>query len=247
MEERLKISGKESLVNVESEESVKSYKKFALILVSSWLGAIAGRVALQHIPSVEPITAYTIFSAFFFGYRFIPLGISAFYVSNFLVWGGQGPWTPFQLAGIFFAGLAGYSFSKFSLSGKSFFLSLLFGTALYETAVNIGFGVTTGLLSPFIMFIPAIPFSLVHLASTISFGTAFYSLREAIEKEVLYEFKILACRLAPAFRNNTTGKHYIAAFRLLSFRKFRDRSEAQYMEWQSAELSTKNSGKHKRI
>ncbi|MFH1294629.1 MAG: hypothetical protein ABIH90_01655, partial [Candidatus Aenigmatarchaeota archaeon] len=61
---------------------------------------VMGRVALQWIPSVEPIVPLAIVVSFFLGYKYgVSSGMGAFYASNFLVWGGQGPWTIFQVVG----------------------------------------------------------------------------------------------------------------------------------------------------
>jgi len=68
--------------------------------------AIAGRVAFAALPNVKPTTDIVIFAGFALGPApgFAVGGLSAL-VSNF--WFGQGPWTPWQMAGWGMCGILG--------------------------------------------------------------------------------------------------------------------------------------------
>lgn len=168
------------VITEEIEESSSTARKIAVFTAMTASG-IAGRVALQHVPSVEPIVAIAVALGFYSSARYgASSGASAFYVSNFLVWGGQGPWTLFQVLGAGAAGATGGVFSKLSSSKASFFGSMVAGTLVYELAVNVG-SVTYGIgaLNPAYL-LAAVPFGLIHLASTISFGSIIYGFEEQI-------------------------------------------------------------------
>ena len=80
--------------------------KEVLALLGFSIGAAALRAAMQEFPSVEPITFFSILAGWQFGRKKgFMVGATSLYISNFLVLGGQGPWTPFQMAGF---GIAGY-------------------------------------------------------------------------------------------------------------------------------------------
>ncbi|MFB6204760.1 MAG: hypothetical protein ABEJ75_03885 [Candidatus Nanohaloarchaea archaeon] len=142
---------------------------------------IAGRVLLQHSPSVEPIVAIAVGIGFIHDWRHgASSGASGFFLSNFLVWGGQGPWTVFQVIGAGAAGATGGLFSRFSSSRTMFFASLVAATVLYEFSVNLGslvYGM--GALNPAFLA-AAVPFGLIHLTSSISFGAMIYGFKERI-------------------------------------------------------------------
>ncbi|MCX6709808.1 MAG: hypothetical protein NTV63_02520, partial [Candidatus Woesearchaeota archaeon] len=79
-----------------------------LVLSGFILGAAGLRATMQFLPSVEPLTFFAMLSGFLFGKKkgFIA-GASSLYLSNFLVFGGQGPWTLFQALGFGIAGFLG--------------------------------------------------------------------------------------------------------------------------------------------
>jgi hypothetical protein len=142
---------------------------------------IAGRAGLQHVPSVEPLIAVAVASGFYFGAKEgFMAGASGYYLSNFLVYGGQGPWTIFQVAGAGLAGLSGALLGK-SFDGKiAFFSSILVGVTAFELLVNLGslgFSFSTGGLT---YLVAAIPFTFTHFASTIGFGLMLYGSKEKI-------------------------------------------------------------------
>jgi uncharacterized membrane protein len=161
----------------ESEVSVSP------LVVTAGLTAagIAGRIGLQHIPSVEPLIAVAVASGFYFGAKegFIA-GASGYYLSNFMVYGGQGPWTVFQVFGAGLAGLSGALLGKYFDNKIAFFTSILVGVTAFEILVNLGslgFSFSTGGLT---YLLGALPFTFTHFASTIGFGLMLYGSREKI-------------------------------------------------------------------
>lgn len=154
----------------------------AVTTIALTASGVAGRVALQHIPSLEPLIAVAAATGFYFGAKKgVLAGASGYYLSNFLVFGGQGPWTIFQVVGAGAAGLAGGTFGKLFEGRKAFFTSAFIGVLAYEIIVNIGslsFAAFTGIGVSYL--ISALPFSLTHIASTIGFGLVLYGAKEKI-------------------------------------------------------------------
>lgn len=164
-------------------KQVSKTRTFLLLVSLTSLG-IVGRVAFQTIPSVEPILPLAVALSFFHDWKKgMVSGTSAFFLSNFFVWGFQGPWTFFQCLGIGIASIfAGY-LSKISKRKSLFFFSLIIGTVFYEVAVNFGsflffpWALTLGL--PYLL--ASIPFGAIHLTSSLGFGSIAYAFKDKIQ------------------------------------------------------------------
>jgi hypothetical protein len=140
---------------------------------------VFGRFAFQWLPSVEPIVPLAIAMGFFLGYKYaLPSGMGAFYLSNFFVWGWQGPWTIFQVAGTGLAALTGSVFGRVSKSKYSFFTSVIIGTVLYEIMVDLTWLWMAGIFSFELMFLAALPFSLIHMGSSFGFSLVIYGFKD---------------------------------------------------------------------
>ncbi len=164
----------------------------AVQLFTLGTAAVAGRVLFQYIPSVETITPFAILAGFELGpiVGFI-MGASAFYMSNYFVWGGQGPWTVFQAVAAGCAGATAGLFGKMGRGLKTLVISLFAGIAIYEIIVNVGgsliflpavgFANYLSVALP-MYFVTSLPFSIVHLISTLGFGLAMYGFKDKIPK-----------------------------------------------------------------
>ena len=87
----------------------------ALVAVLAAL-AIAGRIAFAAFPNVKPTTDIVIFSGYALGGApGFAVGALTALVSNF--WFGQGPWTPWQMAGWGMCGLMGAALA--ALAGRN--------------------------------------------------------------------------------------------------------------------------------
>lgn len=138
--------------------------------------AVAGRAAFYMIPQFKPVCAVVIITAVCFGGEAgFMVGVVAGFVSNFFF--GQGLYTPFQMFSFGLVGfLAGVLFQKGKLEKKKLPLMIYGGLAtffIYGGLVDISTVVSTltqitwpGLLS---IYIPAIPFDLIHAVSTVFF------------------------------------------------------------------------------
>lgn len=98
--------------------------------------AIVGRIAFAALPNVKPTTDIVVFSGYALGGApGFAVGALAALVSNF--WFGQGPWTPWQMAGWGMCGLIGAIFAlgvrnagRFSLAAVCGVCALLYGALL---------------------------------------------------------------------------------------------------------------------
>ncbi|MFB6203488.1 MAG: hypothetical protein ABEK01_03265 [Candidatus Nanohaloarchaea archaeon] len=146
---------------------------------------IAGRVALQHIPSVETVLPVAVAVGFYHDWRHgAASGVSGYYVTNFLVWGGQGPWTLFQMVGAGMAGASGGLFSKLSRNGRSLAAALATGTVLFELSVNLGSVIYVPMAASIGLayFAAAIPYGLIHLTSSIGIGLTIHGFNRQIRQ-----------------------------------------------------------------
>ncbi len=138
---------------------------------------LLGRVALQHVPSVETVLPVAIAVGFYAGKKQGALsGAAGFYATNFLVWGGQGLWTYYQALGAASGAVLAAYISGIGSGRKGFMGSLVAGTLTYELVVNLfsAFTSVTGILALPGYFAASLPFALTHLVSTLAFGVTIY-------------------------------------------------------------------------
>lgn len=139
--------------------------------------AVGGRVALQFVPSVEPIIPLAVLAGLLWGARDgFSLGAGAYVTSNFFVWGFQGPWTVFQALGAGLAGaLAGTLVKKTKENARDLVVWSMIGTLVFECMVNLGgvFWGTSLILGAISLpgyFLLSLPFSLVHFGTNVVFA-----------------------------------------------------------------------------
>lgn len=206
MEQELKQKSQQATLFLSAQRTKYSLKRKLLLMMGLTSLGILGRAAFQFIPSVEPLTPLAILTGFLLGpiSGFIS-GVVGFYLSNFLVWGFQGPWTVFQCLGAGLAGFIGGLIGKLGKKSRTkFLISTLIGIIVYEIIVTVSMGMMFSL--PFLVFytITSIPFSIVHLSSSLGFSLSFYEFKEQIKKLKggLVEKEILGFRVA----HSSTGK-----------------------------------------
>ncbi len=174
---------KQKLALLALQKQMQVLKQRELLLLASFvLAGVLGRVLMQALPSVEPITFFAMLSGWLFGWKrgFIT-GASSLYLSNFFVFGGQGPWTLFQAAGFGIAGFLGGFLRK--KAGILECLSLmLLSTLIFEIIMNTSSAVFLPLSLP-ILFFTALPFTLVHIISNSIFSTLLPRIKRYAEKK----------------------------------------------------------------
>jgi energy-coupling factor transport system substrate-specific component len=137
--------------------------------------AIAGRIAFAAFPNVKPTTDIVIFA----GYALGPapgfaVGALAALVSNF--WFGQGPWTPWQMAGWGLCGILGAALalgarnaSRLSLAAVCGFAGIAYG-ALLNFSLMATYGGDLSLQRFGVLELRAIPFDAAHAIGNVAFA-----------------------------------------------------------------------------
>jgi len=219
MEQELKQKSQQGTLLLSAQRTKYSLKRKLLLMMGLTSLGILGRAAFQFIPSVEPLTPLAILTGFLLGpiSGFIS-GVVGFYLSNFLVWGFQGPWTIFQCLGAGLAGFIGGLIGKLGKKSRTkFLISTFIGIIVYEIIVTVSMGIMFAF--PLLLFyiITSIPFSLIHLSSSLGFSFSFYEFKDQIKKLKggLIEKEILGFR----FVNSGTGKPANKLVPYLYFRK----------------------------
>lgn len=132
--------------------------------------SVAGRVAFSPIPNVVPSTDITLIAGYTLGGApGFAVGALTGLVSNF--WLGQGPWTPWQMAGwgltgMFGAALAvatGRRMGRLSLAAVCAFAGFAYG-ALLDFSVMFGFGGEQSLDRYLAISARGLPFNIAHAA-----------------------------------------------------------------------------------
>ncbi len=132
--------------------------------------AVAGRVVLSPIPNVVPTTDIVLLSGYALGGApGFAVGALTALVSNF--WLGQGPWTPWQMAGwgmtgVLGAGLAaatGRSMGRWSLAAVCAATGFLYG-ALLDFSVMFTYGGEQSLDRYLALSARGLPFNVAHAA-----------------------------------------------------------------------------------
>lgn len=137
--------------------------------------AIAGRIAFAAFPNVKPTTDIVVFA----GYALGPapgfaVGALAGLVSNF--WFGQGPWTPWQMAGWGMCGVMGAALALGTRNAARLSLAAVCGFAgiAYGVLLNFSLMATYGGELSLERFLAlearAIPFDAAHVIGNIAFA-----------------------------------------------------------------------------
>jgi energy-coupling factor transport system substrate-specific component len=136
--------------------------------------AIAGRVAFAAFPNVKPTTDIVIFA----GYALGPapgfaVGALTALVSN--LWFGQGPWTPWQMAGWGLCGILGAGLAlgvrnagRLSLAATCGFAGIAYGALLNFSEMTYGGELSLERFGA--LQVRALPFDLAHAGANIAFA-----------------------------------------------------------------------------
>ena len=134
--------------------------------------AIAGRIAFAAFPNVKPTTDIVIFAGYALGGApGFAVGALAALVSNF--WFGQGPWTPWQMAGWGLCGVFGALLAlgvrnagRFTLAAACGFAGILYG-ALLNFSLMATYGGDLSLRHFLVLEARAIPFEIAHVLGNV--------------------------------------------------------------------------------
>jgi energy-coupling factor transport system substrate-specific component len=137
--------------------------------------AIAGRIAFAAFPNVKPTTDIVIFAGYALGPAAgFAVGALAALVSN--LWFGQGPWTPWQMAGWGLCGilgaalaLGGRNVGRLSLAAACGLAGIAYG-ALLNFSLMATYGGDLSLERFGVLQARAVPFDLAHAAGNVVFA-----------------------------------------------------------------------------
>jgi energy-coupling factor transport system substrate-specific component len=136
--------------------------------------AVAGRLAFAPIPNVVATTDIAIFSGYALGAApGFAVGALAGLISNF--WLGQGPWTPWQMAGWGLAGMLGALLARargrragrLELAAACGFAGIAYG-ALLNFSLMVSYGGEMSLDRFGVLQARAIPFDLAHATGNVT-------------------------------------------------------------------------------
>jgi energy-coupling factor transport system substrate-specific component len=135
--------------------------------------AIAGRIAFAAFPNMKPTTDIVIFSGYALGGApGFAVGALTALISNFFF--GQGPWTPWQMAGWGLCGVLGAALAlrtrdagRFVLAATCGFAGILYG-ALLNFSTMATFGGDLSWRYFLVLEVRAIPFEVAHAVANIA-------------------------------------------------------------------------------
>ncbi|HET7574644.1 MAG TPA: prenyltransferase/squalene oxidase repeat-containing protein, partial [Solirubrobacterales bacterium] len=137
--------------------------------------AVAGRIAFAAFPNVKPTTDIVVFAGYALGGApGFAVGALTALVSNF--WFGQGPWTPWQMAGWGLCGILGAAVSLGGRGSSRLLLAATCGLAalMYGALLNFSLMATSGGELSWRYFgvleARAVPFEIAHAAGNIGFA-----------------------------------------------------------------------------
>lgn len=171
---------KQKLALFALQKQLQNLKQKEMLLLIAFISAgVLGRILMQPLPSIEPLTFFAMLSGWLFGRKkgFLA-GASAAYLSNFFMFGGQGPWTLFQMLGFGTSGfLAGFLRKKATI--PECIMTAAIATLLFEIIMNAS-SIIFLPGSIFTAFFLALPFTIAHLISNIAFSTLLPKLKQYV-------------------------------------------------------------------
>ena len=159
------------------ERSRPSSRIVALVAALAAL-AVAGRLVLAPVPNVVATTDVALITGYALGGApGFAVGALAAPVSN--LWLGQGPWTPWQMAGWGLCGLGGAALARLTarrvgrlgLACACAFAGLAYG-ALLDLSVMVGYGGEQSLDRYLALSARGIPFNVIHAAGNFAIALA---------------------------------------------------------------------------
>lgn len=161
------VNQKLHLHSLQRHLSLIKLEEFLLIITFITAGVL-GRILLQPLPSVEPITFFVVLAGSLFGWKKGAVtGATTWYLSDFFMLGGQGPWTIVYLANGAIAGFLGGVFLQKPRYTKTIIVMII-ATIIFQISIDIMSGLLFyGILAS---FITAIPFAITHIISNIAFS-----------------------------------------------------------------------------
>lgn len=201
-------------LNAEQKMALHALQKQKQILeMKEWLFVIGFigiasllRVPMQIIPNAEPLTFFALLSGWLFGWKKgILAGASSLYISNFLVFGGNGPWTIFQIIGYGLVGFLGSLLRKKATMLEVLSMSLI-ATLSLQLIFNLGWSIFIR-LNFFAAMLTGLIFTAVHIASNLIFATALPKVRKMAYEKGKFDENELCTALIAELDSRMPKKH----------------------------------------
>ena len=144
-----------------------------IVLFLLGIFAVSGRILLEPIPNVQPVTVIILMSGIYFGVsRSIILATSVALVSNLFI--GHGLWTLYQAIGWSLVGIIGAALSnKLHLNNATSNTSLMAVAAscafIFDWIVSLSVLHTLGPDLLFVYILSGIPFDILHAVGNMFF------------------------------------------------------------------------------
>jgi len=185
--------------------------KEVLLLIGFTVGAALLRIPMQAVPSAEPLTFFAVLAGWLFGRnKGFLVGASSLYISNFFMFGGQGPWTLLQALGFGIGGWLGGLLRK-KASYFEVAIIMIIATLVFEIIMNAFTPLMVG-TSIFIAFALALPFTIIHLVSNLAFSLGLPSIKKLVEKKGGFNEKDICVNLLNKY-NISNKFNWIKKFR----------------------------------
>ena len=200
--------------NAEQKMALHALQKQKQILeLKEWLFVIGFvgissllRVPMQIIPNAEPLTFFALLSGWLFGWKKgILAGASSLYISNFLVFGGNGPWTIFQVIGYGLVGFLGGLLRKKATMFEVLSLAFI-ATLSLQLIFNLGWSIFIG-FNFFAAMLTGIIFTITHIISNLIFATALPKVRKMVYEKGKFDEKELCTALIAELNGRMPKKH----------------------------------------
>jgi energy-coupling factor transport system substrate-specific component len=151
------------------------------MIVLSLLGifAVAGRILLEPLPNIQPVTVIILMSGIYFGVgRSIILASTVALISNLFI--GHGLWTLYQAIGWSLVGIIGALLSnklhmKNSTSNVPLMTVAVFCAFIFDWVVSLSVLHTLGPDLLFLYILSGIPFDILHAVGNMFFVAWFAS------------------------------------------------------------------------
>ena len=190
---KLNAEQKMALHALQKQKQILELKEWLFVIGFIGIASLL-RVPMQIIPNAEPLTFFALLAGWLFGWKKgILAGTSSLYISNFLVFGGNGPWTIFQVIGY---GLVGFLGSLLRKKATMFeVLSMAFiATLSLQLIFNLGWSIFIG-FNFFMAMLTGLVFTAVHIASNLIFATLLPRIRKMVYETGKFDEKELCSNL----------------------------------------------------
>ena len=182
----------------------------ALVATLAALGAL-GRIAFGALPNVKPLTDVAIISGFALGAGpGFAVGALAALASNFFF--GQGPWTPWQMAGWGMTGLLGAALAvatgrgvgRLGLAAVCAFAGFAYG-ALLDFSLMVTYGGEQSLHRFLVLSARGLPFNIAHAAGNAALALVAGTAKVRMLLRYRHRFEFAWTRRAPVAAGRPGG------------------------------------------